>query len=82
MTQLSHPDMTRAYLHQQGQQLRLRAERHHAVYHNRPPTSRRTNPARRPRPVIARFVAAAHRLRFGWAPRPRSQTPEQAKAST
>jgi hypothetical protein len=82
MTQLSHPHMTEAYLHQQGRQLSLRAKRHHAVHDNRPPKSRRTNPARRPRPLLAKLVAAARHPRFGWAPSPRSQTPGHYKAST
>jgi hypothetical protein len=82
MTQLSHPDMTQAYLHQQGEQLWLRAKRHHAVYDNRPPKSRRRKPARRPRPLVAKLVAAAHCLRFWWSPNPRSQAPGPYKAST
>jgi hypothetical protein len=59
MSQLSHPDMTLAYLHQQSQQLSLRAKRHHAVQDNRPPKGRRMTPARRPRPLLAKFAAAA-----------------------
>jgi hypothetical protein len=82
MTQLSHPDMTLAYLHQQDQQLSLRAKRHYAVHDDRPPKIGRTTPARRPRRLLAKFAAAARHLRFGWFSGSRSQTPRPYKAST
>jgi hypothetical protein len=70
MTELSHPYMTQVYLHQEGQQLRLRAKRHDAFYDNQSPRGPRTNPVRRPWPLLAKFAAAAYRVRIGWAAGP------------
>ena len=82
MTQLSHPYLTQAYLHQQGRLLKLRADHHHAVHDDQPAAGRRTNPARRGRPLLARFAVAAHRLRMGWTTDRQSQTSRRYKAST
>jgi hypothetical protein len=67
MTQLSPPYMTQTYLHQQGQQLKLRAKRHHVIHENRAQAGRRTNRARRPRALSAKVAAATYSLRTRFA---------------
>ena len=82
MSQLSHPYLTEAYLHQQGRLLKLRADRHPAIYDNQSATGRRTNPARRARLLLAKFAVAAYRLGVGWATDHQSQASRRYKAST